>query len=80
MSKEDYERLIAELEAAGVGEPEGRLFHAAYGDGDELRMFEVWESPERFEAYREQLFSDTQAATLGPSVIEVQVLQSSRPG
>ena len=32
MSKADYERVIKDLEDSGLGEPEGRTFHAAYGD------------------------------------------------
>jgi hypothetical protein len=29
MSRADYDRVIAELDASGAGEPEGPLFHAA---------------------------------------------------
>jgi hypothetical protein len=57
MSREDYDRVIAELDASGAGEPEGRLFHAAYGD-DEVHMFEVWDSPENFDAHRSALRGD----------------------
>jgi quinol monooxygenase YgiN len=78
MSKQDYERLISELEASGVREPDGRRFHAAYGD-DEVQMFEVWESPEQFEAYREKLFAALQAVTLGPAVVAVDELRSRWP-
>jgi quinol monooxygenase YgiN len=78
MSKEDYERLIAELEASGVREPEGRRFHAAYGD-DELSMFEVWESPEQFDAHRDKLLGILEAVTHGPVLVEIEELQSHRP-
>jgi quinol monooxygenase YgiN len=78
MTKADYERTIAQLEASGMGEPEGRLFHAAYGD-DEVQMFEVWESPEHFEAHREQMFATLQATTLGPTSVEIHDLHSARP-
>jgi hypothetical protein len=43
MSRKDYDRLIGELEATGVGEPEGRAFHAANGE-DEVHMSEVWDT------------------------------------
>jgi hypothetical protein len=32
MSREDYEKLIDELERTGSAEPEGRVFHAGYGE------------------------------------------------
>jgi quinol monooxygenase YgiN len=78
MSKQDYEAAIADLEASGAGEPEGRLFHAAYGD-DDVHMFEVWESSEQFEAHREQMLATVQGSTLGPALVQVHDLHSARP-
>ena len=78
MSKEDYDRVIADLEASGAGEPEGRSFHAAYGD-DEVHMFEVWDSAEQFEAHRDKVFASLQASTVGPASIEIHELHSPRP-
>lgn len=78
MTKEDYDREIAELKASGAGEPEGRLFHAAYGN-EEVRVFEVWESPEQFEAHREQTFVTLQSSTLSSAEVEIHALHSERP-
>jgi quinol monooxygenase YgiN len=78
MSKEDYDSAIAELKASGTAEPDGRLFHAAYGD-DEVHLFEVWESPEQFEVHREQTLANLQASTLGSATYEVHELHSTRP-
>ena len=33
--------------------PEGAIFHVAARDGDELRVFDLWESPEQFNAFVE---------------------------
>lgn len=71
-------RERSELEASGAGEPEGRLFHAAYGD-DEVHMFEVWESPEQFEAHRKQMLARLQGSTLGSATVEIHELHSPRP-
>ena len=78
MSKEDYDKAIAELAASGAAEPEGRLFHAAYGDED-VQLFEVWESPEQFEAHREQTLATLQGSTLGAASFEIHELHSTRP-
>jgi len=78
MSRADYESLIAELKASGVHEPAGRLSHVAYGE-DEVRMFETWESAERFNAHRDDLMAALQSVGLDSADVEVQAVHSPRP-
>ena len=68
MSRDEYHRYIAELQEKGLSEPEGRLSHTAYGD-DGVEMFEVWETPERFEEHREQVIAQLQGAQVGSYVV-----------
>ena len=79
MSKQDYERVIAELKASGGEEPEGRRFHAAYGDENNLRLFEVWDSQEQFEAHRGDLFVTLQGVGLGGGDVTIHPLHSELP-
>jgi quinol monooxygenase YgiN len=78
MSKDDYERVIKELEASGASDPDGRQFHAAYGD-DDVHMFEVWETPEHFEAHRNDLVSAIQCAGVDTADIVLHSLHSPHP-
>jgi hypothetical protein len=78
MSKADYERVIKDLEDSNAGEPEGRTFHAAYG-GDNVCMFEVWDSPEQFEAHRGRLMATLQGAGLDAGSVDVHPLHSGHP-
>jgi quinol monooxygenase YgiN len=78
MSRAEYDRVIKDLEDSGCGEPEGRTFHAAYGD-DQVRMFEVWNSEEQFDAHRDRLFTTLQGAGLDAGTVEVHPLHSDRP-
>ena len=53
-------------------------YHAAYGN-DDVKMFEVWESPEHFEAHRENLFAAIQCAGVDSAGIEIHSLHSPHP-
>jgi hypothetical protein len=75
MSRDDYERVRKDLEASGDAEPEGRLYHAAYGH-DEVQMFEVWETPEHFESYYDRLFTVVQGAGVDAGTVHVHPLHS----
>lgn len=61
MSKDDYKRVMADLDASGASKPDGRVFHAAYGDN--VQIFEVWDSLEQFKTHKERLFTAINAAT-----------------
>ncbi|HEY1596128.1 MAG TPA: hypothetical protein VGF74_12075 [Thermoleophilaceae bacterium] len=75
MSRADYERAIADLEASGAGEPDGRTFHAAYGD-DDVHLFEVWDSQEQFEAHRPQLFEVLQGVGVSSADVQMHTVHS----
>jgi hypothetical protein len=52
---DQYDEAIKRLEAAGAGAPAGRLYHVALESGDNIQIFDVWESQEAFEAFGETL-------------------------
>jgi quinol monooxygenase YgiN len=78
MTREDYEKVICELEAWGCGEPQGRILHAAYGD-DDVHVFELWNSKEEFEAHRQRLTACLQAAGIDSGPIEIHTTHSPHP-
>ena len=49
MSAAQYDEVMSGLDAAGAGTPAGRLYHACFGSGDKLQLFEIWESQQDFE-------------------------------
>jgi quinol monooxygenase YgiN len=79
MSKDEYQQLIEDLEKQGVHEPEGRLSHAAYGDDDDVRMFEVWRSQEEFDAHSDKLFATLQGAGVNVDRVDVHPVHSEHP-
>ena len=78
MSREEYERVIKELQASGCSEPRGRVFHAAYGN-DDVQMFEIWETHEQFEAHRDDLMSALECAGVDGGAVDIHSLHSPLP-
>ena len=79
MSKDEYKQVIEDLEKQGLREPEGRLSHAAYGDDDDVKMFEVWRSQEEFDAHSDKLFATLQGAGVDVDHIDVHRVHSDHP-
>lgn len=75
MSKGDYERVIAELQASGSDKPQGRQTHTAYGS-DDVHVFEVWDSQADFDAHRDDLFAALQSAGVDGGSVEVHPVHS----
>jgi hypothetical protein len=79
MSRDDYAKVISDLEQACGGAPEGRLFHAGYGE-DEVHMFDVWDSHESFQPYHDDLVGRLQAAGLdGGMIVQVEPVHTPYP-
>jgi len=55
MSTALYDEAIKRLDAAGVGNPPGRLHHSAFGSPEQLMVYDVWDSPESFQKFGETL-------------------------
>jgi hypothetical protein len=51
MTAEQYHRISEHLDASRTATPPGRRFHACFGHGDHLMVFDVWDSPEELDAF-----------------------------
>jgi hypothetical protein len=79
MSKDDYKRVVGDLEKEGVHAPEGRLYHAAYGEDDDVNMFELWRSQEDFDAHSDKLFAILQGTGVNVASVDVHQVHSEHP-
>ena len=61
-TQERYDNTLVQLEEAGVGAPDGRLYHVALETGGEIQVFDIWESREAFEAFGATLIPILNAA------------------
>jgi hypothetical protein len=51
-SADKYAETLKRLEQAGAGSPPGRLYHVCFGDKDNLRVSDIWESQEAFDKFK----------------------------
>ena len=57
-----YDETIKQIEASGQFPPDGLQFHVCFGEEGKLRVSEVWQSREQFEAFGERLMPILAAA------------------
>ncbi len=50
-----YDRVIRDLEAAGLGHPKGRLYHVAAPNNGRWLVVDVWESAELLNQFAQSL-------------------------
>ena len=51
LTADKYDELVGKLEAAGEGAPAGRLFHVCFGDKENLRVSDIWDTRENFDRF-----------------------------
>jgi hypothetical protein len=55
VTNEQYDETVSRLEAMGNWPPEGLAYHVAFRSEGNLRVDEVWDSREQFDAFGERL-------------------------
>jgi len=55
LTTEKYKESVRRLEEAGAWPPDGLEYHVFFGSEGNLRVSEIWDSREQFEAFGEPL-------------------------
>ncbi len=71
LSAGQYDEAIRELDAAGAGQPAGRVHHSCFGPDGDLMVYEVWESQQAFEEYGSVLMPILGQAGIDPGPPDV---------
>ena len=68
-----YDEVIRRLTDMGLRVPDGQLYHVCYGDRDRLQVIDVYESPEKLEAFGAKLMPILQEMGIEakPTIAEV---------
>ena len=51
LTQPQYFECIKRLKKAGAGHPPGRVYHACFGTGDRVQVFDVWTSQAAFDKF-----------------------------
>jgi hypothetical protein len=70
MDQAKYDKLIQKLQATGAA-PEGRLYHIASGKDNGMLAVDVWESPEKLQAFAGKLMPLLQELGVTPKEPQV---------
>jgi hypothetical protein len=76
MTLDKYQETLTRLEEAGAAQPEGRIYHAASGDEDQIMIFDIWDSMESFERFGETLVPILEELGIGVDQPDIQSIQN----
>ena len=76
MSADAYDRVMRRLDEAGAGSPPGREYHCAFAVGDNIHVFDIWESQESFERFGQTLLPILQEEGIDPGQLDVSPIHN----
>jgi hypothetical protein len=76
MTSQQYDDVIKKLDAAGVGSPKGRLYHASFGESGDLMVFDVWTSQAQFDAFGAVLMPILAASGVTPAKPQIMPIHN----
>ena len=79
LTRQQYDEVSRRMEEAGAWPPDGLQLHVLFGTEGELKVSEIWESPEQHRAFGEQMLpvlDEVGVQVAGePEVFEVHQLE-----
>jgi hypothetical protein len=74
MTLDQFNEIHRRLEEAGGGENPHRLHHSCFGEEGDLMVYDIWDSPENFQAFGEVLMPIARAVGVDPGAPAVMPL------
>jgi len=75
-----YDQILKDLEAAGLGNPDGRIYHVAAPKEGGWIVTDVWESEEHLGKFSEGLIPIMQAAGAPPAEPQIYPVHNTITG
>ena len=80
LNASQYDEALKQLENIGAGAPQGRLYHVCFGTGTSLRVMEVWESQDAFNAFGPTLIPILQQLGIDPGQPDISEVHNTIQG
>ena len=77
LTAEQYDESVRRLQEAGHFPPEGMEYHVCFGSDENLRVSEIWDSREQWQAFGEKLMPLLAEVGIEPG--EPEVMESATP-
>ena len=71
MTRQQYDEADQKLRAAGAWPPDGMDYHVCFGQDGDLRVSEIWDSQEKFEAFGQRLMPILAEVGIDPGTPEI---------
>ena len=82
LTRQRYDEVSRRMEQAGIWPPDGLQLHVLFGTEGDLKVSEIWESPEQLTAFSDQILpvlNEVGVQVAGePEVFEVHELEQPR--
>jgi hypothetical protein len=76
MTAEQYDDCMKRLDKAGAGKPAGRLYHACFGTGSTIQVFDIWDSQASFDAFGKVLMPILQQMGVDPGQPQIATVHN----
>jgi hypothetical protein len=77
LTAEQYDQSVQRLEETGVFPPDGMDYHVCFGTEGNLRVSEIWDSREQFEAFGQRLIPILSEVGIDPGKPEIHEVHNS---
>ena len=79
LNEQQYRAVVDELQKQGEWPPAGLVHHSCFGEGNQLMVYEVWESQGALDAFGQRLMPVLQQQNINPGQPQVMPVVNIEP-
>lgn len=76
MNVAQYNEAVKLIAAAGQGAPAGRQYHVCFGNGNNLQIFDIWDSQDQWDTFSQTVMAVSQQTGLEVKQVTVEQVQN----
>ena len=79
LNEQQYRAVVSQLEKDGQWPPAGLVHHSCFGEGDNLMVYEVWETQDALDSFGQRLMPVLQQQDVDPGQPQVMPVVNVLP-